>query len=491
MPQIAALHSWISVDGAAGDLGALLTEIDAWAGLAPHWRAVGSEIWKLQADMPVDSPERLAAYLAAHIGDDPIAEIFKTLGLKELHAKLLTHGRRLGDPGAPWAKLLRPMSDFTARAPGSEKESGFGFDAPGEDGELSLTMPKFAGDGTAPVGTAALTIEVGAEGGLECEAGAPWPFRSDAVEGALLRIGAEGSVTTKAGLSLPFGQIGQGTARAGASAGAAASFFYRPEQAADSYGSVLFRAVAALPSPVDLGAISHAMALAGLEGIALGCDGAVDAGLGLLIGKSIDLPRIASGKFGIAADVSVRRRARWILSLRRTAEGMRFVLSRDELRDRNWSAGLDLQLDAAPLARRVQDLLTEGQDFAGPLLDRIKPFLSPGTYLLTEGSALLTEAVSSIVGEPVLREAIAKDLSLAFGKSESDTSAIADLVASRIADLAATQADGIFAGVDAWAGSIVQGLVREIPLLAQTGLDAELRSRIEPMLGGSRQRSIS
>ncbi|HUD29215.1 MAG TPA: hypothetical protein VMQ93_10110 [Novosphingobium sp.] len=484
MPQ-PAIPAWIKLDGAEGDLAAVLPELDAWAHLARHWRDIGAALWKLEVDAPVDSPARLAIYLASHLDDGPVVEVFAALGLDDLHAKLSAHAARLGDSG--WAKLLRPMSDFGAGATGDPSADSFGFDAPGDDGQFALTIPKLAASAAPSVGSVALTFDIGVQGGLDCEAGSPWPFSGDGVAGGLLRIGGRGKVSTSAGISLPFGQIGKGTATAGATCEAALGFFFRPRNPADPFAQALFQSVTAIPSPLDLGALNHAVSLAGLEGIALGCDGAVSAGLGLVIGKAVDIPQAVSGTIGITAKLAFRRGARWILSLRRTGEGLRFVLSRDELRERQWSAGLDLTLDAAPLARRVHDLLTEAQDFAGPVLDQIRPFLSPGTYIADKAAALLKIAATSIVEQPELREALLQDLSLVLGTtrtgSEAETtSALADFIAGRIADLAATRAEGILGEIDAWANSVAEGLASAVPALA-TVPQTELANRISPLLG--------
>ncbi len=110
---------------------------------------------------------------------------------------------------------------------------------------------------------------------------------------------------TKAGLSLPFGQFGKGTANAGASAEAAIGFFYRPKNMAQPFAEVLFDALTSIPAPLDLDEISHAVNLSGLEGMVLGCDGAVDTGLGLVLGESYDIPNIASGRRNWASQASL------------------------------------------------------------------------------------------------------------------------------------------------------------------------------------------
>lgn len=480
---MAGLPQWISLDGAVGDLPAILPELATWAELAQHWRDIAAAVWKLGADAPVDSPARLAAYLADHLADDAVVAVFAGLGLTGLHERLAAIETRLRDPQAPWHKLLQPVSDFsTAQAADEELDAGFGFDAPGEDGEITLEIPRLAPAAATALGPAALTFDLGVEAGLSCEAGSPWPFRSDDVEGGLLRIGGQGRVSTRAGLSLPFGQAGSGTAHAGASGEAALGFFFRPPAPTASFAEVLVKAVGGLPDPLDLDAIAHSAALAGLEGIALGCRGAVDTGLGIVLGRQFEIARLASGTLGVTADISFRRNSQWILSLRQVPGGLRFVLSRDERSERDWAAGLELSLDAAPLARRVHDLLIEGRNFAGPMLERIKPFLSPGTYLATQAAPLLKAAAASIVDQDDVRDALEHDLAIALGASDGDSSALVTLLTDKLATHATAAGAGVLGDAGDWAQALVDSLTREVPALAATGLADKVKARIEPLL---------
>ncbi|MFW2830099.1 hypothetical protein [Sphingomonas sp. ID0503] len=482
------LPEWLRFDGGAGDLTAILPRLETYAALARHWREIATAVWKRGTDAPVDSPVRLAVYLAGAIDDPAVAEIFATLNLGDLHGRLTRIAGELTDAASPWAKLLRPMSDFVpAETPAGELGT-FGLDTGGADGRIELKIPKLEADAVRTVGSAALTFDIGAEAGLSCAAGAAWPFQTDGVVPGLLRLGANGQVRTRAGLSLPFGQVGSGTAHAGASASASAGWFFRPDDMAKPFAEVLLESLAAIPGPLDLTRITHAMHLAGLEGVTLGCDGAVDAGLGIVLGQNYDIPGIASGRIGLTAELSFRRNARWVLTLRRVEEGTRFVLSRDEASERNWGVGVGLMLDATPLARRTHDLLLKADSAAKPIIGRIRPFLSPGTYLTSEARDLLKAAAQSIFRQEDLRDALVKDLSLALGEGEGDESALISLIETRIADLAATQAGGILADVSAWTGTVVQGLVAKVPALAATGLPEALTARIQPLLGEAKAR---
>lgn len=490
MPASLSLPNWLTLDGALGDLTHIIPELQSYADLARDWRAIAAELWRLRKDAPVDDPVKLALYLADTLDDPEIVAIFAALGLADLRDGLARLRTRLADPESPWAKLLRPMSAFVPAAR-SETPAGadsFGIDDGGKDGLLALKIPKLAAEAAGKAGPAALQFSIDAEAGLACEAGANWPFQGDGVAPGLLRIGGGGKIQTKAGISLPLGQFGTGSAHADASAEGAIGFFFRPASPDRSFAETLRTSLTGLPEPLDLREVRHAMALAGLEGLVIGCSGGVGTGLGLVLGKSIDAPGIVTGTLGVTADLSLRRAAQWVLSLRRVPGGMRFVLSRDRESERKWSVGADLTLDVAPLARQVHDLLLEADGTVRPMLDRIRPFLSPGTYLATQASDLLHNAATSIVDQPDLREALLQDGALALGAGDADRSALVDLVARKIADLAATKAQALLGAADGWANAIVERLVAEVPGLAATGLPEALTARIQPLLGDVQRR---
>ncbi|MBB4860626.1 hypothetical protein HNO88_003970 [Novosphingobium chloroacetimidivorans] len=334
-----------------------------------------------------------------------------------------------------------------------------------------------------PAAGAELQFNLGAEALLECEAGAVWPFRGDAVPPGLLRMGARGKVETRAGLSLPFGQVGGGSAHAAARGEACLGFFFRPRDSDAPFAEALARTLTAMPEPLDLSQISHAMALADLEGLVLACDGAAEAGVSVVAGESFAIPSFLSGSAGLAAELSFRRNARWILSVRRHDNALHFVLSRDQLRERNWSAGLDLQLDISGLARRVHDLLVKADELAKPALSQIAPFLSPGTYLATQARPLLFTAAKSIVEHGALRRALLDDVSIALAGPADADSALVEHLATRISALAATQERALLSDLDVFAGTIVDGLVRSVPGLAAADLAEQVKARICPLLG--------
>ncbi|MBA2933868.1 hypothetical protein HZF05_07105 [Sphingomonas sp. CGMCC 1.13654] len=475
------IPSWMSIDRTLGDLGGWLPKLQTYVDLADHWRDIATSIWKDAADAPVDGPVKLVLYLDGKLADPAVLEVFSRLGLDAFHAKLVALGNDLTDASAPWAKLLMPCSSFVesygATAPAAgDPEDG---DNPGL---VVLKSPALDQSGTVAAGPGSLKFDVSAAAGLECEAGSVWPFRSDGVAPGLLRIGVNGKVAADAGLSLPFGEIGTGHFDTSASADARLDLFFRPADPARSFVEALVPSMTRLPDPLDLQAIADAVQLAGMEGLLLVCDGSASAGLGATIGADYELADIGAITAGAVADLSFKRSARWLLSLRATPDGLHFVLSRNLSCDRGWSAGVDVELDYSALASKVHDALVKANDLAQPMLAQIRPFLSPGTYLRDEAGKLVDDVASAIVTDPVLKTAVRSDIGLVLGTSQADDLAVTAYLKDRIVALAGDQAGGILSDVDRWTKTITDGLASRLPLLADVDLQGKLTGYIKPIL---------
>ena len=481
----AILPSWIKIDDALGDLSQLLPELEAYSKFAAHWREIAVAVRNVAAETPVDSPVNLAAFLAGHIGDAEIGEIFGTLGLAELHSELSALGNRFLDPSAPWAKLLRPANEFVETYIDRTSDE-LAFDDGENPGLVALQIPKLAADADTGLVGGALSFAIGAEAGLECEAGAAWPFRGDAVQPGLLRIGAEGKVEATAGFSLPFGKIGKGEVNIGASAEARLDFFFRPTRPDIAYAEAVAGALTGLPNPLSLSDLNHAVQLAGMEGVTLYCNGAASAGLAAILGANYNFKQLASISAGLVAELNFKRNARWLLSLRNTSAGLRFVLSRNLSRERDWSVGFDIGIDYSGLARQVHDALSEAQEFLGPKLDAVRPFLSPGTYLANQLNGQLNAAVASIVSEPQLRAALEQNIGLVLGLAPSRESAVSAYLREKIIDLAANNVGGVLSDAEQWARYVAEGLASNFPALSETDVVAKLIARIQPTLNDAK-----
>jgi len=477
------LPSWLNVAGGAGDLTAIVGDLSELAEFATHWREIAATLWQAGSESPVDSPLRLALYVGERTSDPALKEVFAALGLSSLLTELGEWHARIADPDAPWAKLLKPCSDFAETYGDAPADDGRSPEDGDNPGLVALQVPKLDQAAETTAGPAELSVSLGMDAAIECEAGAVWPFRGDQVEPGLLRLGIKGEVEGSGGLSVPFASVGEMGAHVGGSASTALGFFYRPAQADELFAEALLSALARLPSPLDLSDISHAMALANLEGVVLSCRGSAEAGLNVVLGKDFDVAGLVSGTLGVDAALDFRRDAHWVLSLRRDGGAMGFVLSREQVREREWSAGVGLDLDWSGLARRVQDIVIEAKDLTGPILSQIKPFLSPGTYLMENAPELLLGAVESIIGNAEINEALSKDLAIVLGTSDADRSALAEWLAEQISKLAATQTQGVLTNAEEWASTIATGLAGKVPSLAQPALQAALLDRLAPLLG--------
>lgn len=475
------LANWIKIDDSLADFAQIIPRLQAYAGLAAHWRDIALGIGNSVAGAPVDSPVKLATYLATHIGDAPVVQVFADLGLAGLHADIAKIADDFVDPDAPWAKLLRPANDFVESYRDKAAEEG-GLDDGDNPGLVPLKIPRLAADADTGLGPATLSFSVGAQAGLACEAGAVWPFRGDRAKPGLLRIGAAGAVSARAGISLPFGKIGTGAASAEGSAEAELQFFYSPSPADAVYAQALAGALAHLPNPLNLADISEAVRHGGMEGMVLGCKGAVSAGLSATLGADFDFRQLASVSAGLVARLDFKRNAAWLLSVRQDETSLRFVLSRGLAREKAWSVGVDIGIDYSGLARQVHDALSDAVDLTGPGLNAIRPFLSPGTYLAEKAGGLLEALVGSVVAEPGLKAALLADLGRVLGQPGANDLALADYVREAVIDLAASHAGGILADTEQWARHVAEGLAAKFPALGvDDGMDA-LVARITPML---------
>lgn len=479
------LPHWIKIDDALGDISDILPELKTFAKFAANWREIALAVRSLAVTAPIDSPDNLAKFLASNINDPNIATIFKNLGLAELQADLSKVGGRFLDPTAPWAKLLRSSNEFVETYIDKKSDEEL-FDDGNNVGLVALQIPKLKADTNTDVAGGTLSFGIGAEAGLACEAGAVWPFRGDDVPNGLLRIGANGRVQAKAGFSLPFGNIGKSDADSEASAEAQLDFFFRPKRADIAYAEAVAGALTSLPNPLSLSDLNHAIQIAGMEGVTLYCRGAASAGLSAMLGTDYKFKQLASVSAGFVAGLSFKRNAQWILSLRSTEKGLRFVLSRNLKRERDWSAGFDIGIDYSGLARQVHDALADAQDFLGPKLDSLRPFLSPGTYLASQLNGQLNAAVASVISEPALKAALAQDIGLVLGQSESKDSALSAYLRDKIIDLAADHAGGVLADTEQWARHVADGLAAKFPALSDANIVDSLINRLKPTLSDAK-----
>lgn len=475
------LPAWLKIDNELGDLSKIIPQLKVYAELAKHWRDIALAVRKLAAEAPVDSPLNLLNYLAANIGKEEIAEIFKELGLSRLHAQLAELGSEIVDPKAPWAKLLQPTSGFVETYLEKPAEEG-ALDDGKSPGLVQLNIPKLTSAASASLEPAKFELAATGAATLDCEAGSVWPFRSDLVAPGLLRIGASGTFEAEADVSLPFGQIGSGAAQAVGKAKAELNCYYRLARPDMLFAEAITTTLLSLPNPLNLSEINHAVRLAGLEGMVLVCDGNVSSGLSAALGKDFSFEQLASVSAKLIAQLEFKREAKWLLSLRNTGSGLKFVLSRSLEREKAWSAGLDIGLDYSGLARQVHDALSETLDLIGPELESIRPFLSPGTYISENLGALLDKTVGSIISEPALKAALIQDLGQVLGQSGSKDNALASYIRDQIVDAAASYTGGVTSQANAWAKHIADHISEKFPALSPSTVKQALVDQIKPLL---------
>ena len=472
----------LNKSGLAADVEAALPEVVHVAELAQHWRDIAARLWQSSNEVPVDSPDRFIAYLAGAIGKPEVKQVFDDLGLASLHGELSGISAKLADPATPWGALVSRMSDFGEAYAGGDTFGGYD---EGDGRAFALTLPDIDAGGAGAAGPAQFDYSFALEGGVEAEPGALWPFPKDAAAPGLLRLGVNGGLKAKAGAKLPFSGLGSAGLNIDGSLASSFNLYYRPGSPDAPVAGVLLKAVPGVPDPFDLVSIRHAMQLSGLEGLVMGFSGSAKAGLSLLLGQNFDIPQVLAGEVGLAAALSYGRQSDWLISLRRLPGGaLRYVLSRKKLSQSEWSVGLKLSLDPSALVSRVQDVLSKATGVWGKELDKIRPYLSPGTLLRGELQALVETEIGKLIEDDKIKAALLADAGiLADPGSDDGESDLVTLLTGKIADVLDKQETAILGDARGLATKAVGDLADSLPSFAGDALRGKGEALLTDLLG--------
>ncbi|OYQ34759.1 hypothetical protein CHU93_02095 [Sandarakinorhabdus cyanobacteriorum] len=468
--------------------------LQSLATIGEQWTALAAKLNNLAEGETIDSIESLLAFLRGKLENDLVVEAFDALGLAELRTKLLA-STEVYDQLPEAAKLLAaPLAAF------AETESASAEDAPqplgfrddwvdgADPGKVSLPLSLLREEAAGTTGKVDFNLALSADVELSCEAGALWPYRRDAVTPGLLQLTLGGRLEAKAGGKLPFSS---GSLSADVAAGGAAElmYFVRPADTNAIYASEVLRALPDLPSPFALRPVWNAMATTRLEGVIVAIDGYVDTDLALSFGRDIDLPKVLAGKLGITVKTSFKRKAAYVLSVRSIGSAalgkqrLLIALSRNKSAANNWGVGLGLELDLAPLVGRIHAVLDEALGEWSSELDRIRPFLNPGTWIRTKLATELSNLASKLIKDPALRDGLTADLGVLLGTSDADASALEELLFAKAADKLGEVA-GLATGLaQDKASEAVAGIVAALPTLAQDGARELLSDAVGKIVG--------
>ena len=283
-------------------------------------------------------------------------------------------------------------------------------------------------------GDDAYSLALGATAQVGFDAAAKWPS-ADAAPPRLLKIGAGGEVSAGAKAKIPysFGAVAGGVS---GSAKAALDYYFNVSEGL--YALAVATRLDDLANPFELAPLWDAFSDkdAALEGIVIGLGGSANAQFQVSFADSgalIDgVPIDIAATIGVTASLTTDYR----LTLRRaTGPGglaIHAALTRSQLSESALSAALNLTIDVAALTKPVADAIQTAVNRWDQALKEIKPFLSPGTWLRQHALADLEAALTPLIADETLRQAILADAGGALGAGAVEDSALLGWLTGKI-----------------------------------------------------------
>jgi hypothetical protein len=265
-----------------------------------------------------------------------------------------------------------------------------------------------------------IVLGVEGEAGLGAVAWSSWPDEKDK---PLLRLDAHGKIGFSAGgaASLPGGALSV-SIEAGAEAGL---FYYYNAAGGGLYLVEVAKRLPDLPNPFRLEALWEAKDKHGFSGARFDFTGKASATVevslayaGPLAGVPVDVS--ASLKVGAKFERG------YTLSARPRDGGLYVSMSRRQLDAQELGGKITIGIGIPAIAAKVQAVLTRAVSGWDKELARIKPFLSPGTYLQDQLDGAIGKAAGELIKDEKLRAALESDLKGAFGIDTGDTSDLAE-----------------------------------------------------------------
>lgn len=483
-------------------LGEKLLDADKFGWLEPlselgeKWRIIAQNVRAAKADAKdIDTVQGLFDFFKGKLEEDWLVELFDDLDLGDLREKLLEFEELYANLPEEARELAAPVGDTAEKAvkPGKTDERPVGYRddwVDGNDGrEIAVPIPDFSADHEGSLGPLDFDLDFGASAHLTCEPNGLWPYSRDDVKGGLLQISCGAEVKASAGGTLPFnsGKLG---GDASARARAELMYFRRPSSPKAIFAGELARAVRAMPNPFSLPGVWEAVAQHRLEGIILALDGTTEVELKLAVGKTADLPKVLSAELGITGNVRVNRKAAYVASIRQTGDAalgtqqLALAISRNKSAAHQWGVGVGLEVDISPLAGRVHTLLSEAMGEWTKEIEKIRPYLKPGTWLQDKAGDELEKLAEKLLKDhDGLREALIVDLGVVLGTADdSDDEGIAQALVGRITEKLDTFIVTTSEKAESKAGAAVEKLVESLPALAGDPIKEKLNETLTGLL---------
>lgn len=420
------------------------------------------------------SVEALLEAALADVDSDAVKAAFATLGAEAARAKvaaLLGKVNKAVGSVPAWVKtLLSPVSGFSPAAPGV------------------LSWEPLAADKSLGLG-AGISLGFSGKAVLGLSAGAVWPGGDAGANdsGGLLRIGAHGELGAKAGAAIPYSL---GAVKADGSAGMSVDLGYYYDLAGSGvlYGVAVAERVPLVPNPFDFASVWEAAQRADFAGAVFEFKGNAQASVALslaysgvpLAGVNVDLGATVSvgASFARGYRLAVRR-----ADANDLGGGLAVEMSRSALDANTLGVSIGVTVALPALAAKVQKFLTQAIETWDGELEKVKPFLSPGTYLQDQLGGEIGKAAARLVKDPGLRAAVVRDLSGVFGIDASDESAVADWLETMLRGAVDAKSAALIGDVKAAAEAAYGELAGSIPAFAQPEIKALLTNELAALSG--------
>jgi hypothetical protein len=472
MPSMTGLLDIVRFGGQTAGLNIRANWLQPLAELAGRWHEVAGQISTLAA-ADIHSFDGLMAFLLEHRDDPAVKQAFAALGLD------------------PLERALEQFHETYAALPDEVKRLCAPLSAAAQAGPIELPLGTLSGQQDLGAGKSTLALEAAADASLACAPAAAWSVDADGLPAGLIALTLTGHLGATGNGKVPF-RFGSAGASAQAALACELSYFHRPPASDPPFAAALVSCLPDLPVPFELAPIWASMIEGRLEGLRLAIEGHSQVELDISIGQSADLPKVLFGTLGITGKVGLKRKGSYSLSIHAAGSAehgdrhLVVALSHDRANAASWGVGVGLELDLAPLLGRLHAVLVDALGTWSDELERLKPFLHPGTWIAEHLQPELEQVAAGLLQDGELREALTQDLGLLFAPVESADSKLAKALAERIGGKIGEVAGVASDGAEEKAREIVARLCAALPALVRDPVREKLEEGIASLIGSFR-----